>query len=93
MIWCNVTLAHHSHVEKHCWVASGAVISGQAHISRNAFLGVNSTIVNEITIGEFNIVGAAAMISKNTKPSTVHLSRSAEQFRYSSDEYVKFFGG
>jgi sugar O-acyltransferase (sialic acid O-acetyltransferase NeuD family) len=92
MVWCNVTLAHHSSVAEHCWVASGAVLSGQAKVLRNSFVGVNATIVNEVTVGEFNIIGAAAMISKNTKASTVHLARSAEPFRYSSDDYVKFFG-
>lgn len=92
MVWCNVTLAHHSRVADNCWVASGAVISGQANISRNSFVGVNATIVNEVTVGEFNIIGAAAMISKDTKSSTVHLARSAEPFRYSSDDYIKFFG-
>ncbi|MGS2716910.1 acetyltransferase [Eionea flava] len=92
MVWCNVTLAHHSCVEKHCWVASGAVVSGQANIGRNSFIGVNATVVNEILIGKYNVIGASAMISKNTKSNTVHLSRSAEQFRYSSDDYVKFFG-
>lgn len=92
IIWCNVILAHHCHIAKHCWIASSAVISGQASISRNSFIGVNSTIVNKVLVGEFNVIGAAAMISKNTKPNTVHLARSAEQLRYSSDEYVKFFG-
>ena len=92
MVWCNVTLAHHSSVAQHCWIASGAVLSGQARIERNCFIGVNATIVNEVTVDEFNIVGAAAMISKNTKANTVHLARSAEPFRYSSDDYIKFFG-
>jgi len=92
MVWCNVTLAHHSQVAEHCWVASGAVVSGQANILRNGFIGVNATIVNEVTVGEFNIIGAAAMISKDTKASTVHLARSAEPFRYTSDDYIKFFG-
>lgn len=92
MIWCNVTLAHHSKVAEHCWVASGAVVSGQANILRNSFIGVNATIVNEVTVGEFNIIGAAAMISKDTKASTVYLARSAELFRYPSDDYIKFFG-
>ncbi len=91
MIWCNATLAHHCQVAQHCWIASGAVISGQAKILRNSFVGVNATIVNQITVGELNIIGAAAMISKDTRPNTVHLSRSAEEFRYSSDNYVKFF--
>ena len=91
MVWTNVTLAHHSSVADHCWIAAGTVVSGQARISRNTFVGVNATIVNDVTVGEYNIVGAAALISKDTKPNTVHLSRSAEVFRYSADDYLKFF--
>lgn len=92
MVWCNATLAHHSAVEDHCWIATGTVLSGQARICRNTFVGVNATIVNEVEVSKFNIVGAAALISKNTKPNTVHLSRSAEVFRCTSDEYIKYFG-
>jgi sugar O-acyltransferase (sialic acid O-acetyltransferase NeuD family) len=92
MVWCNVTLAHHCSVAEHCWIASGTVISGQATILRNTFVGVNATIVNEVTVGEYNIIGAAALISKDTKPRSVHLARSAEPLRYSSEDYVKHFG-
>ena len=92
MVWCNVTLAHHCRIAENCWIASGAVVSGQASIARNAFVGVNATVVNEIEVGEFNIVGASALISKNTKANTVHLTRSGEQFRYSSEDYIRYFG-
>lgn len=92
MIWSNTTLAHHSSVGNHCWVAAGAVLSGQAKVLNNTFLGVNSTVVNDVTVEAFNIVGAHALISRSTKPHTVHLARSAEPFRYSSEDYVKHFG-
>ena len=92
MVWSNVTLAHHSSVDDHCWVAAGTVLSGQAKVFRNTFLGVGSTVVNAVTVGEFNIVGANALISRDTKPHSVHLARSAEPFRYSSEDYVKHFG-
>lgn len=92
MVWCNTTIAHHSHVGDNCWIASGSVISGQAHICNNVFMGVNATVVNKVRVEEFCIIGANALISKNTKPSSVHLARSAEPLRYSSSEYVKFFG-
>jgi len=92
MVWTNVTLAHHSRVAEHCWIAAGTVVSGQAKVLRNTFVGVNATIVNDVTVGEYNVVGAAALITKDTKPRSVHLARSAEPFRYSSDEYVKYFG-
>ncbi len=92
MVWANVTLAHHCSVAEHCWIASGSVVSGQARVLRNTFVGVNATIVNAIRVAEYNIIGAAAMVSKDTKPNSVHLSRSAEPLRYSSDDYVKYFG-
>jgi sugar O-acyltransferase (sialic acid O-acetyltransferase NeuD family) len=92
MIWCNVTLAHHCEVGDHCWIASGAVISGKAAIGRNTFVGVNATIVNEIAVSDYNIIGASALISKNTKPGGVYLARSGEEFRYSSEDYVRYFG-
>lgn len=92
MIWCNATLAHHCYVAENCWVAAGTVISGQATVLRNSFIGVNATVVNDIVVGEYNIVGAGALITKDTKSHTVHLTRSAEPFRYSSEDYVKYFG-
>jgi UDP-3-O-[3-hydroxymyristoyl] glucosamine N-acyltransferase len=92
MVWSNVTLAHHCRVDDNCWIAAGTVISGKTQVRRNTFVGVNATVVNGVTIGEYNIVGAAAMISRNTKPNTVHLARSAEPLRYSSEDYVKHFG-
>ena len=92
MIWCNVTLAHHSSVDTNCWIATGTVLSGQAKVLRNSFVGVNSTVVNEVTVGEYNIIGAAALITKDTKPHSVHLARSAEPFRCSSEDYINHFG-
>jgi sugar O-acyltransferase (sialic acid O-acetyltransferase NeuD family) len=90
MIWCNVTVAHH--VGDNCWVAAGTVIAGQARVGKNSFVGVNATIVNKVAVGDNNIIGAGALVSRDTKPSTVHLARSAEPFRYSAEDYVKHFG-
>lgn len=92
MVWANVTIAHHASVAENCWIASGAIISGQAQVERNVFIGVNATIVNKVVIGEYCIIGAGALITKNTKASSVHLARSGEELRYSSQDYVKYFG-
>ena len=91
MIWCNTTIAHDSTVADHCWIASGAVIAGNSSVGRNTFIGVNATIVDQVKVAEYNIIGGSAMISKCTKPNTVHLARSAEVFRYGADEYSQYF--
>ena len=91
MVWCNTTIAHDSTVADHCWIASGAVIAGNSSVGRNTFIGVNATIVDQVKVAEYNIIGGSAMISKSTKPNTVHLARSAEVFRYGADEYSQYF--
>ena len=68
------------------------MISGKATISRNTFVGVNATVVNNITVGEYNVIGGGALITKDTKANTVHLARSAEQWRFSAEDYAKYFG-
>jgi sugar O-acyltransferase (sialic acid O-acetyltransferase NeuD family) len=92
VVWCNVTLAHHCSVAENCWIASGAVISGRAKIQRNTFIGVNATVVNEVEVGEYNIIGGGALITRSTKASSVHLARSGEEHRFSSQDYVKYVG-
>lgn len=92
VIWCNAVVAHHATVGEHCWIASGAVVAGQACIGSNTFIGVNATVVNSIAVGELNMIGAGAMISKDTKPNSVHLARSAEELRFSAEDYIKHFG-
>ena len=92
LVWCNATLAHHSAVGDHCWIASGAVLSGQVMVRNNVFVGVNATIVNKVEVGEFSIIGGGALITKSVKPSSVHLSRSAEELRFSAEDYDKHFG-
>jgi len=91
MVWCNATIAHDSYVAENCWIASGSVISGQAAVGRNTFIGVNATVVNNVVVSEFNIIGGGALITKCTKPNTVHLARSAEELRYGAEDYTKHF--
>jgi len=90
IIWSNVTLAHHSIIDKNCWIASGAVISGRAMVKRNTFVGVNATIVNETVVSEYNIIGGNAFVTKNTKAHEVYLARSAEKWRFTSEMYMKY---
>lgn len=92
VVWGNVTLAHHSVIGDHVWLASGTVVSGKARIGDHCFIGVNATIVNAVTLGDHVIVGGGALITRDAKPSSVHLARSAEQIRFSAQDYAKHFG-
>lgn len=92
VIWSNSVIAHHASISENCWIASGCVVAGQSVIGRNTFLGVNSTVVNNIVVGDYNLIGAGALISKNTSPQDVFLARSGEKHRFDSHNYVTFYG-
>lgn len=91
MIWSNCTIAHHSTVGSHCWIASNSIISGQATVKDYVFIGVQCAIVNEVIVEELNIIGAGSLITKNTKPKDVYLTRSSEKHRFDAINYSKYF--
>lgn len=93
VIWSNSVVAHHAIIDENCWVASGVIISGEARIKKNCFIGVNSTVVNKVVVEEYNILGAQTLITKNTAPSSVYISRSGEPHRFSSEDYAKHILG
>jgi len=85
-LWSGNHIGHHSTIGDHCFVASHAVISGGVRIGPYCFVGVNATIRDHVVIAEENVIGAGALILKNTKPREVYLGNPAQLFRLSSDQ-------
>jgi acetyltransferase-like isoleucine patch superfamily enzyme len=92
VIWSNVSIAHHSIISENTWIATGAVIAGQVKINKNVFVGVNATIVDKINVGAYSMIGAGALITKDVPAESVMFSRAAEKIRFSSNEYIQYFG-
>jgi sugar O-acyltransferase (sialic acid O-acetyltransferase NeuD family) len=85
-LWSGNHVGHDATIADHCFISSHVVISGHCKIEQSCFLGVNATLRNGITIGEFSLIGAGALIMKSTRPKSVHLGQRAERFAKSSDE-------
>ncbi len=91
-VWGNVVIAHDAKVGSHSWLAAGAVISGMAKVGESCFVGVNATIANKVEVGCGCLIGGAAFITRNVKPDSVMLARSAEPFRCNAQDYARYFG-
>lgn len=87
--WSGNHIGHHSKIEDHCYITSHVVISGHCCIKERSFLGVNATLRDNITIAEDNVIGAGAVILKNTKPRQVFATRTTEIFPRTSDQLLK----
>lgn len=85
-LWSGNHIGHDVVIEDHCFLASQIVVSGYVRIRNNCFIGVNATIRNAITIAAETLVGAGAVIMKDTVPKGVYLPQRAELFKKQSDE-------
>ena len=87
-MWSGNHIGHHSIIESHNFISSHVVISGHCTIKSHSFLGVNATSAHNVTIEEETLVGAGAVISKDTitkgvyvAPRSVLLEKTSDQFK------------
>jgi sugar O-acyltransferase (sialic acid O-acetyltransferase NeuD family) len=85
-LWSGNHIGHHSVIEDHNFISSHVVISGHCTIKSNCFLGVNATLRNGITIAKESLIGAGAIIMKDTIEKGVYLPERAKLFEKRSDQ-------
>ena len=85
-LWSGNHIGHDAVIEDHCFLASHIVVSGYVRIGNNCFIGVNATLRNSITIAPETLIGAGAVIMKDTVEKGVYLPQRAELFGKKSDE-------
>jgi sugar O-acyltransferase (sialic acid O-acetyltransferase NeuD family) len=86
ILWSGNHIGHHSIIGDHVMVTSQVVISGGCTIEPHCFLGVNSTIRDEATVGRETLVGAGVTILRDTQPYSVYRAPDPKLARRRSDE-------
>ena len=85
-LWSGNHVGHDSVIEDHVFVSSHVVISGHVRVGAFAFLGVNATLRNGITIAPRTLVGAGAIIMGDTAEGGVYVPRPAQRLEKTSDQ-------
>jgi sugar O-acyltransferase (sialic acid O-acetyltransferase NeuD family) len=86
VIWSGNHVGHHSTIGNHCFISSHVVISGSCLIGDNVFIGVNATLHDGIAIANECLIGAASLITKNTKSKEVYVTKGTKAFLKTSDQ-------
>ena len=89
-LWSGNHIGHHSRIGDHCFISSHVVISGHVTIGSHCFLGVNATLRDGIRIGDKTVLGAGAVVQKNTEENSVYMARPAMRAKQSADEIDYF---
>src|SRR5438874_1116734 len=77
---------HDVFIDDHCFISSHVVLSGNVQVGRRSFLGVNACVRQGVTIAEDCLIGAGAVILKNTRLGGVYLVKSTQASPVSSSE-------
>jgi sugar O-acyltransferase (sialic acid O-acetyltransferase NeuD family) len=79
ILWSGNHIGHDAVIEDHCFVASHAVISGNCRIGEYSFVGVNATLRDGVVIGPKCVIGAGALIVKDTEREGVYKGVASER--------------
>ncbi|MEA2538576.1 MAG: hypothetical protein QOF11_2810 [Chloroflexota bacterium] len=85
VMWSACHVGHETVIKDHCFLSAHSVVSGNVTIEPNCFLGVNCTIRNAITLGRESVIGAGAVITKDTKERGVYAAPRVEPLALTSD--------
>lgn len=86
VLWSGNHIGHHSTIGNHCFISSHVVVSGSCNVGDNCFLGVNSTLHDSITIGPENLIGAGAVIARDTREREVYVPSATKVFPKPSNQ-------
>jgi len=85
-LWSGNHIGHDSTIEDHCFISSHVVVSGHVNVGPYCFIGVNATLRNGIDLARETVVGAGAIIMKNTVEKGVYVARRTDLFSKKSDQ-------
>ncbi len=77
ILWSGNHVGHRTVVHDHVFVASHAVISGYCEIGSSSFVGVNATFNDGIKVARDNVIGAGALVTRDTEPGRVYVGSPA----------------
>ena len=71
ILWSGNHIGHHSVIHNHTFLTSHVVLSGHCEIMERAYLGVNCSIKDGLTIGEGSFVAMGTVVAASTPSDSI----------------------
>lgn len=84
--WCRISLNCTIATNNHDMYERDILTCKPVHIKRNAWLGVNVTVLPGVTIGENAVIGAGSVVTKDIPDNAVAVGSPAKVIRYLDPE-------
>lgn len=85
VLWSGNHIGHHTLIKDHVMITSQVVISGACTVEPYCFFGVNATVRDETVVARETLVGAGALILKDTKEFEIYKTEGTRPAKVRSD--------
>jgi len=77
LLWNGASVAHQTVIEDDCCLAPNATVAGFCRVGRGSFLGVGCCVSDVLSIASDCIIGAGAVVIRDTEPRQVYVGNPA----------------
>lgn len=91
IIWSRSTIGFKSTIGEYCWV-SGGLCGESVVVGDCTFIGLGATVASFASVGKSNVIGAGAVIQKDTKDFEIFKGPHSKPSRVPSTRFGKFNG-
>jgi sugar O-acyltransferase (sialic acid O-acetyltransferase NeuD family) len=78
ILWCGSCVDHQTVIRDNCFFSSHVVIPGFCDIGENCFMGANACLRDHIKIAKDNIIGAGAVVIRDTQEGKIYFGNPAK---------------
>jgi sugar O-acyltransferase (sialic acid O-acetyltransferase NeuD family) len=89
VLWSGNHIGHQTQIGDNCFISSHVVVSGFCDIGANSFLGVNSTLADNLVVAPDSVIGAGAVVIRNTESGKVYKGNPAAGSEPRSTELLR----
>ncbi|MDP6761391.1 MAG: transferase [Planctomycetota bacterium] len=91
IVWSRSTIGFNSSLADDCWV-SGGLVGESVTVGEGTFIGLGATIASFTAVGARNVIGAGALILKDTADEQVFRGTASEASAVPSSRFLGFNG-
>jgi sugar O-acyltransferase (sialic acid O-acetyltransferase NeuD family) len=89
LIWCKISIAHDDIIGNFNTIAGMASLCGHVKIKNNCFIGNASVIQEHLTVNDYSLIGASALVRRDVEPySVVAAAKSVVLEGKKSTDYI-----
>ena len=79
ILWSSVNICHDVVIRSHSFFATQSLVGGFSKIDDGCFIGFNSTIIHNISIGKESLIGSKSLILKDTDEYSKYIGVPAKK--------------